>query len=163
VAKKSKSLLKQRKSFSGSQILLFTLVFAAVGAVAIWQSLAAPHNGGGGGKPPKGGSGTISLAMVTDQNSDGLPNYGDTITFNISTTATTIPSVSVNCHQGTTLVLSTSAGYFPSYPWPDSKNVPLTTGAWPGGAADCIATLYYTSPDGTRQYNLATLSFHVNA
>jgi hypothetical protein len=46
---KKQSFLKKRKTFSGAQILIFVLVFAAVGAVAIWQSYAAPHNSGGGG------------------------------------------------------------------------------------------------------------------
>jgi hypothetical protein len=47
MAKKSKSVLKTKTTFSGMQIMLFVLAFAAVGAVAIWQSLAAPANGNG--------------------------------------------------------------------------------------------------------------------
>jgi hypothetical protein len=42
MAKKSKSLLKSKQTFSGLQVMLFVLAFASVGAVAVWQSLAAP-------------------------------------------------------------------------------------------------------------------------
>ena len=44
--------------------------------------------GGGGGKPTGGSaySGTIWLApLVVDSNSNGLPNRGDVVTFDIST------------------------------------------------------------------------------
>jgi hypothetical protein len=157
-AKKSKSFLKQKKTFSGSQILLFTIVFAAVGAVAIWQSLAAPHNGGGGGK---GGSGTISLVVETDQNSDGLPNYGDVIKFNVSTTDTTEPHVSLSCSQNGTVVYNSVTGYYASYPWPWTQNMTLSSGAWTSGAADCTATGYYFGARA-KTVNFATLSFHVN-
>ena len=41
--------------------------------------------GGGGGKPGGGGStGSLALVLVTDQNGNGAPNWGDTVTFNVS-------------------------------------------------------------------------------
>jgi hypothetical protein len=111
--------------------------------------------GGGGGKPPRGGSGTSSLAvvMVTDANRDGVANFNDTITFNVSTTATAYPYLDVTCTQGGTLVYSASAGFYDSYPWPGARNMPLYSPSWVGGAADCTAVLNTT---------LATLKFHVN-
>ncbi|MBX4197505.1 hypothetical protein KW801_03040 [Candidatus Saccharibacteria bacterium] len=158
MAKKKQNYLKQKKSFSGAQILLFTLVFATVGAVAIWQSLAAPH--GGGGKPKPGSGGSISLVMVTDQNSDGLPNRGDTVTFNISQTATTEPHVDLKCSQNGTVVYGATAGFYDSYPWPWTKNMTLSSQSWTGGAADCTVSLQYFS--GSKVVVLATLNFHVN-
>jgi hypothetical protein len=154
VAKKQ-SYLKKKKSFSGAQVLVFTLVFAAVGAVAVWQSLAAPH-GGGGGKPSRD-SGVVTIAMVTDLNSDGLPNVGDTITFSATTPASTEPHVKLQCFQSGTLVYSNQAGFYPSYPWPWLQNMTLN---WASGAADCTATGYYFS--GTKTVSFATLNFHVN-
>jgi hypothetical protein len=161
MAKKKQSYLKQKKSFSGSQILLFTVVFAAVGAVAIWQSLAAPHNGGGGGGKPGGGGGTISMKMVTDQNADGLPNYGDTVTFSVSTSASPYPSVVTNCSQNGTVVYTHSGGFYPTYPWPWAQNFTLSSTAWTSGAADCTAQLYYQNNKGSSVY-LSSLNFHVN-
>ena len=45
--------------------------------------------GGGKGKPgggTTGGSGSLALKMVTDLNADGLPNWGDSVRFDVSTT-----------------------------------------------------------------------------
>jgi hypothetical protein len=125
--------------------------------VAIWQSLAAPHNGGG--KPSSGG-GTLSLKMVTDVNSDGLPNWNDTVTFDVSTTATTEPHVSVTCSQNGTVVYGATTGFYASYPWPWTNNMNLASSSWTGGGADCTAKLYYFS--GKKMPTLATVNFHVN-
>jgi hypothetical protein len=46
---KKQNYLKRKQTFSGAQVLLFGLIFAAVGAVAIWQSLVEPHNKGASG------------------------------------------------------------------------------------------------------------------
>jgi hypothetical protein len=56
------------------------------------------HGGGGGG------GGTLSLVMVMDANGDGLPNWGDTVTFNVSTTATTEPHVDLTCSKNGVVV-----------------------------------------------------------
>ncbi|MBX4197236.1 hypothetical protein KW801_01620 [Candidatus Saccharibacteria bacterium] len=159
MAKKSKNLLKQKKSFSGAQILLFTLVFATVGAVAIWQSLAAPHNGGG--KPKPGGSNNLSLAMVTDNNGDGQPNWGDTITYKLVTTATS-PVVSMTCSIGSTIIYSDSHPMYTPNAWSDPGNFTLSSFGWPSGAADCTANLRAAGKNGSIT-TLASISFHVNA
>ncbi|MBX4196932.1 hypothetical protein KW801_00030 [Candidatus Saccharibacteria bacterium] len=62
---KKQSFLKTKKSFSGVQILLFVLAFAAVGAVAIWQSYAAPANKGGGHVKPSGQTLTGTITDTT--------------------------------------------------------------------------------------------------
>jgi hypothetical protein len=118
--------------------------------------------GKGGGAPPKGGSSSLALAMVADGNADGLPNWGDTVTFNVSTTATTQPYVSLKCYQGGTLVYSTSAGFYDGYAWPWTQNMALRSSSWTSGAADCDARLYSATNSG-RTTTLATLSFHADA
>ena len=111
----------------------------------------------GKGKPGGGGT-TSSLQLVLLVSTDGAPHWAQRITFNVSTTATTQPFVSVNCYQGSTWVYSDSVGFFADYPWP--KEFTLAAASWPGGAADCTARLFSTK-DGIRTTTLATLSFHV--
>jgi hypothetical protein len=115
----------------------------------------------GKGKPPSGGAGTgASVTMVLVDQSDGVANWGDEITYAVSTSAA-YPYVSTTCTQGGVLVLSTSAGYFDSYAWPSARVVPLTTDRWTGGAADCTARLYTSGRHGTS--TLATKTFHVSS
>jgi hypothetical protein len=93
--------------------------------------------------------------MVTDKNSDGLANVGDTVTFNLSTT-TAQPWVNLNCYKSGTLVFQSWMGFFDgsiSY-----RYVTLSSGAWTDGAADCTAWL-----DDAQLAHLASLNFHVNA
>ena len=122
--------------------------------------------GGGGGKKPGGGGGTagggggsLSLVMLKDVNGDGGPDWGDTITFNVTTSATQ-PFVRVSCYQGSSWVYVGSVGYFDAYPW--AKEFILASNSWPGGAADCTATLY-TTVDGSSTTTLATLNFSAGA
>src|SRR5205085_2102709 len=90
----------------------------AVLALAATAAGAAPKGGGNasgsGGKGGGGtsGSGTLSLKMVNDANGDNLPNYGDSVTFNVSTTASR-PYVVLDCTQGGASVYSSSAGFYP--------------------------------------------------
>jgi hypothetical protein len=90
---------------------------------------------------------------------DGLPHYGQQVTFNVTSSATQ-PFVSLNCYQGGVRVASGSAGFYAGYPW--SRDFTLSSAAWVGGAADCTAALY-TTRDGTRINTLATMNFHVYA
>ncbi|HET6863761.1 MAG TPA: hypothetical protein VFH37_00980, partial [Candidatus Saccharimonadales bacterium] len=125
-----------------------------------WAAFAAPHKPGSGG-----GSGTISLVMVTDQNGDGLPNYNDVVTFAVSTSSTTQPYVTVKCSQNGNLVYQQSSGIFAT-----SLNQNFTLGkttAWQGGAADCTATLQNWdnfAKRGTKGIiDITSITFHVNA
>jgi hypothetical protein len=124
----------------------------------ISTSIASAAKGSAHGKPGGSGGGTssLSLVMLTDKNSDGLPNWGDTVTFNVSTTATTQPWVNLNCYRSGTLVFQSWMGFFDgsiSY-----RYVTLSSGAWTGGAADCTAWL-----DNAQLAHLTSISFHVNA
>jgi len=134
--------------------LIFGLIagsaFAAKGGGA-----SKPHGGGG-----TGGTGTITLApLVYDANGNGLPNWGDTVVFNVSTTATTQPFVNLQCFQNGVAVLNGWNGYFAgalNTTW----NFGLASGAWQGGAADCTAWLdMYTNKGWSK---LGSTSFHVD-
>lgn len=159
---KRKKLIKDRYSFPGGQVVVFTLAFAVVGVIALTSTFAAPR-GGGGGKTNCSGC-SLSVKMVTDNNNNGLPNWNDTITFNIVDPNTTAPHVEVLCYQNSTLVYSATGGFFAGYPWPWSVNMPLASDAWKSGAADCTANLYHiASTHKTSQVVDYVLNFHVGA
>jgi hypothetical protein len=139
----------------------FTVLAAlAVAALALVPAALA-GKGGAAGKPGVGGSSSssLSLVMVSDANLDGLPNFADVITFNVSTSAS-MPSVELACYQNGSLVYTSTRGFYPTYMWSD--NYLLEGGYWAGGAANCTATLYTTSKSGSKT-TLATLSVPVGA
>jgi hypothetical protein len=98
--------------------------------------------------------------MVYDANANGSPNWGDEITFNVSTSWTYYPSVEVDCTQNGAAVYRQIVGFYPTYI--GSPYFTLSGYWWTGGAADCTATLYYTAKNGSRT-TLATTSFPVAA
>jgi hypothetical protein len=126
---------------------------------------ALAGKGAGGGKHGSGGttggSGSLTLGLVADTNGNGAANWGDTITFTVTTTATTEPHVNVTCTQNGTVVYGASTGYYASYPWPWTQNMTLSSQMWSGGTASCTATLQAYS--GTSVSTLGTLSFTVAA
>ena len=117
--------------------------------------------GGGGGGSGGGGGGSIALVMVEDANANGSPNWSDTVSFNVSTTATSAPELKLTCYQNGGAVYWTQTAYYDGYPFPWTQLMKLESGLWTGGAADCTAVLYYSS--GRKTVTLATLSFHVDA
>jgi hypothetical protein len=133
------------------------VVSIAALALALASTAAAGNGWGNGGKDPS----SLSLVMVADANGNGLPNWGDTVTFSVSTTATTQPSVIADCYQNGALVYR-HYGFFYGDPSP-SQNFALQSYAWTGGAADCTATLYYMDPHNGTEVDLATLPFPVYA
>jgi hypothetical protein len=126
------------------------LSIGIVGAVAV--------SAGGNGHVQTTNS---SLSPVLLNSTDGLPHWGQQVTFNVSTTATTEPNVSLNCYQNGSLVYGAVAGFYPSYPWPWTQIFTLSSPSWTSGAADCTASLYYFS--GKKTVTLATLRFGVYA
>lgn len=135
--------------------LLATAAAAAVAVVVVAPSAASAS----GRRKPAGGTSTISLRVVSGP--DSTPNWGEQITFDVSTTATQYPYVDVACRQNGTTVYGATTGYFASYPWPWTQVMTLESQSWTGGAADCTATLY--ALNGKRIDVLATLDFHVDA
>jgi len=111
----------------------------------------------GGGESSPGSESSISrlaLVLVTDRNSDGRPNRGDSITFTI---ATTLPwdQVSVVCSQNGTEVLRAEKT---AETWS-----PLALGSptWQAGPADCKATLEQVND--TKATTLASTTFTAGA
>jgi hypothetical protein len=129
----------------------------------------ARAGGGGGGKPgggkggtgSTGGSGSLALVIVTDSNGNGFSNWGDSVRFDVSTTATSEPNVSLTCSQNGAVVYGAVTGYYSSYPWPWTQVMTLSSNTWTTGAASCIAKLYYIS--GTSTVDLASMSFTAGA
>lgn len=140
---------------------VLTVVVLALSLAFVPAALA-----GKGGKPGGGGGGsggTIALVMVQDANGNGSPDYGDTVTFAVSTSATTQPFVTVNCYQAGQLVYQASNGIFAI-----SLNQLFVLGgttAWQGGAASCTA--YLQNWDSYAKHhtvtNLASMTFSVGA
>jgi hypothetical protein len=131
---------------------------AALCLVLVPAALAA--KGGGGGSTTSSTSTITGPVLVYDANGNGLPNWNDTVTFNVSTTATTQPYVNLLCYQNGVSVYNSWRGYFPGS-LDTNWNFELSSGEWTSGAASCTANLdMYVS--STRYKVLASLSFHVD-
>src|SRR5262245_6401161 len=86
-------------------------LISAVAALCMALAPAAvADKGAGGGKPGAGSTGTISLVLLNS--TDGLPHFGQKVTFNVSTTATSEPWVTLYCYQNGSLVYQGSNGIF---------------------------------------------------
>lgn len=150
----------KKPTLAGSVIAVAGL---AVALALTPAALAGKPGGGGTGGSTGGSGGTLSLVMVKDMNGNGAPEYGDTVTFSVSTTATTMPYVTVNCYQGGTLVYQASNGIFAI-----SLNQNFVLGgttAWQSGAASCTAYLQNWSSYSRHHTvtNLASMDFSVGA
>jgi hypothetical protein len=131
---------------------------ALVIALALAPAAFAAKGGqAGGGKNT--GTSSISLhePLVYDANGDGVPNWGDTVRFDVSTTVTTEPFVELICSQNGVVVYGANTGYFDSYTWPWTQNMKLGSQMWTAGDADCVATMF-TFRNGHR-WNLASKAF----
>jgi hypothetical protein len=135
--------------------LTIVLVMATILAVvATGAALAASGGKGGGGG--KSGSG---LTLVPLNSTDGVPHWGQDITFELSTSAAE-PSVNVRCYQGAAFAYDGWAAFWAGA-W-FGQTLTLSSQAWPGGEADCTARLVTFGSNG-RERTLATMSFHVYA
>ncbi len=137
-------------------IRLILVAGFAVLLAAAPAALAARGGGGGGGKGGPKPSGTATISLVLLNSTDGLPHYGQTVTFNVSTTATDQPWVNLKCYQNGALVAEGWNGYFDGSL--TGRNFGLSSPMWTGGAADCTA--YVTTPQWAV---LGSTSFHVYA
>jgi hypothetical protein len=146
-----RALLSQGARALGQAGLVALIVVVVVAGTA----LAAK---GGNSSRHSGGTGTLALVMVEDANADGAPNWNDRVTFAVTASADR-PYVSVDCSQAGAWVYTSSAGFFPEYPWP--ANFTLGSSWWTSGAASCTARLYYANNGGTRTTTLATMTFAV--
>ena len=127
--------------------------------VGLLAGTAFARGGGHGGSTTTGG-GTITLAdpLVVDQNDNGKPNFGDVVTFNVSTTATTQPYVNLVC-SGSGASYNSWRGYFAGS-LDSNWNFVLGSGGWTSGAADCTAWLGMYTKRGFQR--LDSTGFHVD-
>jgi hypothetical protein len=127
--------------FAVAAMIAVSLVFAstAFGGKASSSSITGPY-----------------VVTTTTGASTTAPQFGDTITFNVSTTQTTNPFVNLVC-SGNGIGYNSWAAF-----WPTSGAFILASGGWTSGAADCTAKLVmYVS--SSKYKVLASTSFHVNA
>jgi hypothetical protein len=144
----------------GTAKALSTLLVVALAAVVGLAVAAAPAGAAGHAAKPSGGS-TSTLQLVVLNGSDSMPNWGEDVTFKVSTTATTEPHVDLTCSQGGTTVYSATTGFYTSYPWPWTQTMTLSSQMWTAGGAACSATLYAFTSRGKKV--LASLAFPVYA
>jgi hypothetical protein len=130
------------------------------GAALVLSLAVAPAAFAGKGKPSAGGSSTISAPiLVADGNGDGAPDWGDTVTFSISTTATTQPYIHLVC-SGNGVAYDSWKGVFAGS-LDTNWNFVLSSGGWAGGSASCTAWLGMYTKQGFKQ--LASSSFQAGA
>jgi hypothetical protein len=135
---------------------------AVLAGVILVLSLALVPAALAGKGHQSGGSGSSSISapvMVVDNNGDGLPNWGDTVTFNVSTTATAQPYVHLVC-SGNGVAYDSWRGYFAGS-LDTNWNFVLSSGGWTGGPAGCTAMLGMYTKQGFKQ--LASANFQVGA
>jgi hypothetical protein len=146
--------MKIRKPTPAGAVLAGVVVVLSLALVP--AALAGKGGGGGGG----GGGSITGPVLVTDLNGNGVANFGDTVTFNESTTATSQPYVNVLCYQNGVLVMNSWNGFFDQALNP-TRNFSLYSPSWQSGAASCTAWLDMYTKRGTAQ--LASVSFQVDA
>jgi hypothetical protein len=149
-----------------SRTFLIVLVMATILATVTVGAAVAGKCGQGnnphcsGGDTGGGSGGTISLVLLNS--TDGLPHVGQLVTFDVSTTATSYPWVTLYCYQGGNLVYKGSNGIFPTSL---DQIFTLASNSWTSGDADCTAWLQnwddYAKHGWTQ--DLASTSFHVYA
>jgi hypothetical protein len=138
-----------------TRIKTLVSVTAALTAAATFLVASPAQAAKSGGKPTSGTS-TIQLVVLTG--GDSIPNWGEDVTFNVSTTATSTPYVDLVCSQSGAVVYSATTGYFASYPWPWTQTMTLSSQMWTGGDASCVATLYMFN-SRAKKTTLANLPF----
>jgi hypothetical protein len=100
---------------------------------------------------------SLDLVMVADGNSNGAPNYGDTITFRSDTSATNA-EVGLRCYQGSNFVFD---GYVSLYDSWLGKDLTLESSKWDAStSADCYARLFTYNRKG-QQVVVATKTISV--
>jgi len=133
-------------------------IVAAVLALALVPAAFAAR--GGGGTTTTGSSTLTGPVIVHDLNGNGSADHGDSITFNVSTTATSTPTVGLRCYQNGLWVYDEYLGFYSGGYW-TNPYFTLDSSYWMTGvSASCTARLFYYDRRG-REQGLATLTFPV--
>jgi hypothetical protein len=136
-------------------VSVFTVAVLVISLALVPAAFAGKGHQAGGG-----GSGSITgPAVVIDNNGNGLANWGDTVTFTVSTTATAQPFVHLVC-SGNGIGYDSWKGVFAGS-LDTNWNFVLSSGGWTSGVADCTATLGMYTKQGFKP--LTSTSFHVDA
>ena len=130
-----------------------TLALALLLSFSILAGVAEAGKGGRHSSPT--GSGTLTLVLLNS--TDGLPHFGQVVTFNVATSAA-YPYVTLNCYKDGAWVYTLTAGFYAAYPF--TRYYSLGSSSWTSGAADCTADLHYSTSNGSK-VTLATLNMHV--
>jgi hypothetical protein len=149
------SIVESKPSRARRIALTTAVTILVLGVVPVALAGKGRHGGGG----TTGGTGTLSLVLLNS--TDGYAHFGQKVTFNVSTSATTQPWVTVKCYQSGTLVGQQSNGIFAT-----SLSTTFTLGPtqlWSGGAANCTATLENWDSYPKSVATLASMSFDVYA
>lgn len=100
---------------------------------------------------------SLTLVVTTDNNGNGLPNWGDSVSFQTNVDLALFPELELDCYQ-TRIVYAVLWSY--PYRWLDFS-YSLQSQTWSGGAAKCHARLW--RPNGPKQITLNTLDFQAGA
>jgi len=131
-------------------------IFLAAASMSSPAMLLAAHTSSGGKGHVQSSNSSLSLVLLNS--TDGLPHWGQQVTFTVSTTATAYPYVNLKCYQSGNLVAEGWAGFFQGAL--GDRTFGLYSPQWTGGAADCTAYLDMDSNGKWQQ--LASTSFHVD-
>jgi hypothetical protein len=129
-------------------------------AVLALAGTAFAGNGGGSNKS----SSSISAPVVVSAGAAPFagatptaPQFGDTVTFNVTMGQAGDPFVNLVCSKNGVVVYNSWAAF-----WPSAENFLLSSPAWTSGAASCTANLgMYVSSSKFKV--LASTSFAVGA
>lgn len=157
--------MKIRRPIPAGAALMALLLALALALAPAALAGKGSGGGGGGGGGHRGTSYTGSFVganpvLVTDANGNGAPNYGDQITFSVTSNATYY-DVELDCSQSGAVVFQQIVGFGLGWAW--SQTYTLKSGAWASGAASCTAVLFASNADGSNRQNLASRSFSVGA
>jgi hypothetical protein len=143
---------KARRLFSHSWQAVLEGALVSLLVVGLVAGTAFAGKGGRNAAAP-----SLDLVMVADANTNGAPNYGDTITFRSNTTATNA-EVGLRCYQGSTFVFD---GYVSLYDSWMGRDLTLVSSQWNASAsADCYARLFTYNRKG-QQVVMTTLGVPV--
>ena len=116
-----------------------------------------PTSNPGKGNGPKNADASLTLRMVIDTNGDGLPNWGDTISFDV-TAPDGWDRIHVTATQNDALVFDWRITHREGEPIAEAR---LASQDWPSGAAAGVAKLQFVTDNQTT--DIVTLEFAVGA
>jgi len=136
-----------------------TLRASMITALTFGMVAGTAFAGKGGGGATTGGDTLTGPVMVFDRNASGAIDYGDDITFSVTTSASRA-QVGLRCYQGTNFVYD---GYVATYDsWLSAKYFTLSGSYWSSALdASCTARLFAYDRRGRELLLAPKLTFTV--